>query len=50
MTAYTIIMINQIAWGIGIFTFGVLVGYMLKIVLINMSNFKRRKEGKDMIT
>ena len=50
MIAYTIKVINQIAWGVGIFTLGVLLGYMLKVVLINRSNFKRRKEDKDMIT
>ena len=33
MTAYTIIMIQQIAWGVGIFALGMLVGYALKLVL-----------------
>lgn len=35
MTAYTIIMIQQIAWGVAIFALGMLVGYALKLVLVN---------------
>ena len=35
MTAYDMIMINQIAWGVAIFASGMLVGYVLKLVLVN---------------
>ena len=44
MTAYDIIMIQQIAWGVLIFTLGVLVGYMLKVVINNYERMKARKE------
>jgi len=44
MTAYGIMMIQQIAWGVLIFTLGVLVGYMLKVVMTNYERMKARKE------
>ena len=44
MTAYDIIMIQQIAWGVFIFILGVLVGYMLKVVMSNYERMKARKE------
>lgn len=44
MTAYDIMMIQQIAWGVLIFTLGVLVGYMLKLVMTNYERMKARKE------
>ena len=44
MTAYGIMMIQQIAWGVLIFTLGVLVGYMLKVVMNNYERMKARKE------
>ena len=34
--------LNHILWGVGIFALGMLVGYMLKVVLVNMSNFKEK--------
>lgn len=37
-------MIQQIAWGVLIFTLGVLVGYMLKVVMNNYERMKARKE------
>jgi hypothetical protein len=37
-------MIQQIAWGVLIFTLGVLVGYMLKVVINNYERMKARKE------
>ena len=40
MTAYTMIMINQIAWGVAIFASGMLVGYVLKLVLVNRERIK----------
>ena len=43
MTAYGIMMIQQIAWGVLIFTLGVLVGYMLKVVMTNYERMKARK-------
>lgn len=36
--------IQIIAWGVLIFTLGVLVGYMLKVVLVNYERMKARKE------
>ena len=44
MTAYNIMMIQQIAWGVLIFTLGVLVGYLLKVVMTNYERMKARKE------
>ena len=44
MTAYGIMMIQQIAWGGLIFTLGVLVGYILKVVINNYERMKARKE------
>ena len=44
MTAYGIMMIQQIAWGVLIFTLGVLVGYILKLVMTNYERMKARKE------
>jgi hypothetical protein len=44
MTAYGIMMIQQIAWGVLIFTLGVLVGYMLKVVMTNYERMKARRE------
>ncbi len=35
---------QQIAWGVLIFTLGVLVGYMLKVVMSNYERMKARKE------
>lgn len=32
------------AWGVLIFTLGVLVGYMLKVVMSNYERMKARKE------
>ena len=43
MTAYDIIMMQQIAWGVLFFTLGVLVGYMLKVVVTNYERMKARK-------
>ena len=40
MTAYDMIMINQIAWGVAIFASGMLVGYVLKLVLVNHERVK----------
>jgi len=40
MTAYDIIMINQIAWGVAIFASGMIVGYALKLVLVNRERAK----------
>ena len=34
----------QIAWGVLIFTLGILAGYMLKVVLGNYERMKARKE------
>ncbi len=42
MESYNTIQI--IAWGVLIFTLGVLVGYMLKVVLVNYERMKARKE------
>ena len=36
------IIFHQILWGLGIFALGMLVGYMLKVVLVNMSNLKEK--------
>ena len=44
MTAYDIMMIQQIAWGVLIFTLGVLVGYILKLVMTNYERMKARRE------
>jgi hypothetical protein len=44
MTAYDIMMIQQIAWGVLIFTLGVLVGYLLKVVMTNYERMKARRE------
>jgi hypothetical protein len=44
MTAYDIIMLQQIAWGVLIFALGVLVGYMLKVVMNNFERMKARRE------
>ncbi|WP_155993353.1 hypothetical protein [Prevotella sp. P6B1] len=44
MTAYDIIILQQIAWGALIFTLGVLVGYMLKVVMTNYERIKARKK------
>ena len=44
MTEYDVMMIQQIAWGVLIFTLGVLVGYMLKVVMTNYERMKARKE------
>ena len=33
---------NQMLWGVGIFALGMLVGYMLKVVLVNMSNLNEK--------
>ena len=44
MTAYDIIMMQQIAWGVLFFILGVLVGYMLKVVVTNYERMKARKE------
>ena len=37
------IMIYKIAWGVLIFTLGVLVGYILKLVMTNYERMKARK-------
>ena len=37
-------MIRQILWGVGIFTLGMLVGYLLKIFMVNYERIKARKE------
>ena len=37
-------LMNQIAWGVGIFALGMLAGYMLKVVMINYERIKARKE------
>ena len=34
---------NQILWGVGIFALGMLVGYMLKVVIVNCERIKTRK-------
>ena len=34
---------NQILWGVGIFALGMLVGYMLKVVIVNYERIKSRK-------
>lgn len=39
-----ILIINQILWGVGIFTLGMLVGYMLKVVMINYEKINNRKD------
>jgi len=39
-----IILLNIVAWGVLIFTLGVLVGYMLKVVINNYERMKARKE------
>ena len=44
MTEYDVMMIQQIAWGVLIFTLGVLVGYILKLVMTNYERMKARKE------
>ena len=36
--------LNQILWGVGIFTLGMLVGYMLKVVMVNYERIKSRKD------
>ena len=45
MNAYDIIMIHQILWGVGIFTLGMLAGYMLKVVMVNYERIKARKDN-----
>ena len=37
-------LMNQILWGVGIFALGMLVGYMLKVVMINYEKIKNRKD------
>lgn len=44
MTEYDVMMIQQIAWGVLIFTLGVLVGYILKLVMTNYERMKARRE------
>jgi len=46
MTAYDIIMIQQIAWGVAIFASGMLVGFSLKVVMNNYERIKAQKEEK----
>ena len=36
--------IHQILWGVGIFTLGMLVGYMLKVVMVNYERIKARED------
>ena len=36
--------IHQILWGVGVFTLGMLAGYMLKVVMVNYERIKARKE------
>ena len=44
MNLETIDIMNQILWGVGIFTLGMLVGYMLKVVIVNYERIKARKD------
>ena len=36
--------IHIILWGVGLFTLGMLVGYMLKVVMMNYERIKARKD------
>ena len=37
-------LMNQIAWGVAVFALGMLVGYMLKVVMINYEKINNRKD------
>lgn len=43
MIEETNIIMHQILWGVGIFALGMLVGYMLKVVIVNYERIKARK-------